>query len=163
MRHAHVTAILPRLRRHALILAGDRAMADESVSRCLQSYRADPSRVRTERAALDLFRLFHDALAVPVALAEATAGRRTEATTPKGPEHEEPAGARRAAAVRLLGGLPPAQRRVLSLIAIEDFSVDDCAHVLSLPRSRVTALLADARRGLADAGWAATPTSAAAG
>lgn len=70
MPHAHVKDALPRLRRHAFILAGDRAKADDSVAECLKAYRRDPRRVRPEAAEIDLFRLFHDTAARGI-----TAGR----------------------------------------------------------------------------------------
>lgn len=157
MRHTHVTAILPRLRRHALILAGDRTAADDTVYRCLERYRSNPARVRPERAAVDMFRLFHDVLTVPVALVD-KAPRRDDAPNvvrvAPAPRPMAPAGvaataSAQGAMLRRLGTLPPAQRRVLSLVAVEGFSLDDCAHVLSLPRARVCDLLADARRALA--------------
>lgn len=175
MPHAHVKDALPRLRRHAFILAGDRALADESVAECLKAYRRDPQRVRPEAADIDLFRLFHDTAALGITLGRtgsphARAMASVAAVTPMPPPRQalpavgadlaEAPGAEapdsgpeaRGRAAGVLGrfqALPAAQRQVLTLVSVEGFSVKECAHVLDLPAQRVGTLLAEARNRLA--------------
>ncbi len=131
MRHAHVKAVLPRLRRHAFILAGDRALADESVFQCLRACREQPDRVRPETVNVDLFRLFYD-VAAPQATQprKSTAGRCGDTFD------------------RLLA-LPMGHRQVLALASVEGFSVAQCADVLGMPTDRVGTMLAQARRSFA--------------
>ncbi|MGC2857773.1 sigma factor-like helix-turn-helix DNA-binding protein [Novispirillum sp. DQ9] len=169
--HAHVKAALPRLRRHAFILAGDRTVADDSVAECLKAYRRDPGRVRPEAVNIDLFRLFHDT--TPLGAAGAGRGVVSGVTPPPpsramavaavapmaaggtiagSPDDDPPAAPRPGRAVGVLGrfqALPPGHRQVLTLVSVEGFSIEECAHVLGLPAQRVGTLLADARRRLA--------------
>ncbi|KJS42832.1 MAG: hypothetical protein VR70_03350 [Rhodospirillaceae bacterium BRH_c57] len=135
MRHAHVKAVLPKLRRHAFILAGDRALADESVLQCLKACREQPDRVRPESVNIDLFRLFYD-VAAPHSAPPPT-------QRPAGP------GGRCNATIDRLLALPMGHRQVLALAAVEGFSVAQCADVLGMPPSRVGALLAQARQSFA--------------
>lgn len=170
MHHAHVKAALPRLRRHAFILAGDRTVADDSVAECLKAYRRDPGRVRPEAVNIDLFRLFHDT--TPLGAAGAGRGVVSGATPPPSralavaavspmaagdtiaeePDDAPSAAPRPGRASGVLGrfqALPPGHRQVLTLVSVEGFSIEECAHVLGLPAQRVGTLLADARRRLA--------------
>lgn len=132
MRHAHVKAVLPRLRRHAFILAGDRALADESVYQCLKACRDQPGRVRPETVSVDLFRLFYD-----------VAAPQSGPHTPQ--SHATPSGRCADTFARLLA-LPMGHRQVLALASVEGFSVSQCADVLGMPNDRVGTLLAEARR-----------------
>lgn len=161
MRHAHVRAVLPRLRRHAYILAGDRALADESVLECLMAYKKDPSRIRPEAVNVDLFRLFHDTTALGLRPAAAAARRPVAAVATVGAaagsdgaaeETDDAAGTVPSGCSAVLGrfqALPPGHRQVLTLTTVEGFSTQECAQVLGLPAERVGTLLMEARRILA--------------
>lgn len=119
-----VKGLLPRLRRHALVLTGDAGQADRSLAECLTALRRRPGAVRGSTLRLDLFRLYHatvrDSLPAPPV---------DPATSP-------------------FGGLATEAREVVSLVAVERFSVAEAAEVLGLSRHRVAGLLVQARRHL---------------
>lgn len=174
MPHTHVKDALPKLRRHAFILAGNRAVADVSVAECLMAYRRAPHRVRPEAAEIDLFRLFHATTplgmaanspaasahrALAVAAATLPASRHSTLAPMAGatladasdgqpaPSHRD---GQTAGVLGRFRALPAAQRQVLTLVSVEGFSVEECAHVLDVSAQRVGALLAEARRRLAN-------------
>lgn len=167
MRHAHVRAVLPRLRRHAYILAGDRDQADQSVVECLKAYKKEPHRVRPDAASLDMFRLFHDvnqlpaavAAPVPPAMAETVsataegsapyASASSARSTSHAAQKASPPGNGGSDVLRRFQALPPGHRQVLTLVTVERFSATECAHVLGLPKDRVLRLLGEARQGMA--------------
>lgn len=149
-RHSHVEALLPRLRRHAVMLAGSRQRGDETVAVCLQAYRRQPGRVRTTHAQADLFRLFHSILgpAVKPAQAGASGGcadshlHLIAADTPGHCADTVPD------SLRLLETLTSAQRRVLTLVSVEGFTVKEAADILGMAAEETAILLDRARKTL---------------
>lgn len=118
-------ALLPRLRRHALLVLNDMAAADRSLAACLGSL---PRTAISRR--LDLFRHYHDTLRAA-------------------PKPGLPASAPAAHPLAGLAGLNDTARQMLSLVAVERFSVAEAAHVLDLPLDQAAALLLRARADLA--------------
>lgn len=144
--HTHVKAVLPRLRRHALFLTGNATVADRAVMCCLHAYRAQPERVRTATARLDLFRLFHMQTA-PATQAVPAVAAHAEAWS-GAPQTPELSAISRPARPTF-GGLAADQRSVLALVAVEGFSIAESAGVLNISTARASRLLRDARAQLA--------------
>jgi len=138
MQHSHVVEALPKLRRHAFIMFGDRTLADASVSQCLEAYKRMPASVRPETASLDLFRLFHGVVTTPL-------GHKVQplplAALARNPETGKP--------LRDLTRLSAAERQVYGLISVEGLSVAETAQVLGKPEEQVRHLMGRACRALA--------------
>lgn len=140
-----LVALIPRLRRYARALVGDRATADDLVQDTLE--RAW-SKLHLFRQGTDLrawlFTVMHN-----VHVNRVRATRQTEALDDEMPELIQRAPQGDALLVRDLErailALPPAQREVLLLVALEDLSYEETARVLGIPIGTVMSRLARAR------------------
>jgi RNA polymerase sigma-70 factor (ECF subfamily) len=138
-------ALIPRLRRYARALAGERAAADDLVQDTL------------ERAwsKLHLYRRGTDLRAWLFTVMHNVHVNRLRASRPADPlEDEMPELAQRATQgdallvrdlERAVAALPEGQRQVLLLVALEDFSYEETARVLEIPIGTVMSRLARAR------------------
>jgi len=140
-----LVALIPRLRRYARALVGDRATADDLVQDTLE--RAW-SKLHLFRQGTDLrawlFTVMHN-----VHVNRVRAARQTEALDDEMPELIQRAPQGDALLVRdlerAISALPPAQREVLLLVALEDLSYEETARVLGIPIGTVMSRLARAR------------------
>jgi len=140
--------LIPRLRRYARALVGERAAADDLVQDTL------------ERAwsKLHLYRHGTDLRAWLFTVMHNVHVNRVRATRPTEPlEDEMPELAQRATQgdslvvrdlERGIAALPLAQREVLLLVALEDLSYDETARALGIPIGTVMSRLARAREKL---------------
>jgi len=143
-----LVGLIPRLRRYARALVGDRASADDLVQDTL------------ERAwsKLHLYRHGTDLRAWLFTVMHNVHVNRVRATRPTDPlDDEMPELAQRATQgdglmvrdlERGIAALPLAQREVLLLVALEDLSYDETARVLGIPIGTVMSRLARAREKL---------------
>ena len=137
--------LIPRLRRYARALVGERAAADDLVQDTL------------ERAwsKLHLYRRGTDLRAWLFTVMHNVHVNRLRAARPADPlEEEMPELAQRATQgdalmvrdlERAMAALPDAQRQVLLLVALEDLSYEETARVLEIPIGTVMSRLARAR------------------
>jgi len=138
-------ALIPRLRRYARALVGERAAADDLVQDTLE--RAW-SKLHLYRHGTDLrawlFTVMHN-----VHVNQVRAARPTAALEDDMPELAQRAVQGDALLVRdlerAIAALPAAQREVLLLVALEDLSYDETARVLGIPIGTVMSRLARAR------------------
>ncbi|MDH4326588.1 MAG: sigma-70 family RNA polymerase sigma factor [Betaproteobacteria bacterium] len=138
-------ALIPRLRRYARALVGERAAADDLVQDTLE--RAW-SKLHLYRHGTDLrawlFTVMHN-----VHVNQVRASRPTAVLEDDMPELAQRAVQGDALIVRDLeravAALPAAQREVLLLVALEDLSYDEAARVLGIPIGTVMSRLARAR------------------
>lgn len=145
---ASLVALIPRLRRYARALVGERAAADDLVQDTLE--RAW-SKLHLYRAGTDLrawlFTVMHN-----VHVNQVRAARPTAALEEDMPELAQRAVQGDALLVRdlerALVALPAAQREVLLLVALEDLSYEQTARVLGIPIGTVMSRLARAREKL---------------
>jgi len=140
--------LIPRLRRYARALVGERAAADDLVQDTL------------ERAwsKLHLYRRGNDLRAWLFTVMHNVHVNRLRAARPTDPlEDEMPELAQRATQgdalvvrdlERALAALPVPQRQVLLLVALEDLSYEEAARVLEIPIGTVMSRLARAREKL---------------
>lgn len=140
--------LIPRLRRYARALVGERAAADDLVQDTL------------ERAwsKLHLYRHGTDLRAWLFTVMHNVHVNRVRALRPTDPlEDEMPELAQRATQgdsllvrdlERAIAALPLAQREVLLLVALEDLSYDETARALGIPIGTVMSRLARAREKL---------------
>jgi RNA polymerase sigma-70 factor (ECF subfamily) len=140
-----LVALIPRLRRYARALVGDRATADDLVQDTL------------ERAwsKLHLFRQGTDLRAWLFTVMHNVHVNRVRGAKPTDPlEEQMPELAQRAVQgdallmrdlERAVVALPVAQREVLLLVALEDLSYEETARVLGIPIGTVMSRLARAR------------------
>jgi len=141
-------ALIPRLRRYARALAGERAAADDLVQDTLE--RAW-SKLHLFRRGTDLrawlFTVMHN-----VYVNQVRAARPTDALEDDMPELAQRASQGDALLVRdlerAISALPEAQREVLLLVALEDLSYEETARVLGIPIGTVMSRLARAREKL---------------
>jgi CheY-like chemotaxis protein/DNA-directed RNA polymerase specialized sigma24 family protein len=131
---ADIVPEIPYLRRHARLLTGSKEVGDEYVRLCLELVMAEPDRLQDGDVRMQLFHAFHSVWSVinPPEAERAT----NEITT-----HEE----------RLeqgLAALAPTERRVLLLIAVEDFSYEAVGKILDLDAAAVRRHFTKARREL---------------
>ena len=137
-------ALIPRLRRYARALVGERAAADDLVQDTLE--RAW-SKLHLYRHGTDLrawlFTVMHN-----VHVNQVRASRPTAVLEDDMPELAQRAVQGDALIVRDLeravAALPAAQREVLLLVALEDLSYDEAARVLGIPIGTVMSRLARA-------------------
>jgi len=140
--------LIPRLRRYARALVGDRAAADDLVQDTLERAWA---KLHLYRRGTDLrawlFTVMHNVHVNKV--------RATRATDPL--EDEMPELAQRAAQGdalmvrdldRSISRLPAEQRSVLLLVTLEDMSYDEVARTLGIPIGTVMSRLSRAREKL---------------
>jgi len=137
--------LIPRLRRYARALVGERAAADDLVQDTL------------ERAwsKLHLYRRGSDLRAWLFTVMHNVHVNRLRATRPADPlEDDMPELAQRATQGdallvrdldRAVAALPEGQRQVLLLVALEDLSYEETARVLQIPIGTVMSRLARAR------------------
>jgi RNA polymerase sigma-70 factor (ECF subfamily) len=140
--------LIPRLRRYARALVGERATADDLVQDTL------------ERAwsKLHLYRRGTDLRAWLFTVMHNVHVNRLRAARPADPlEDEMPELAQRATQgdallvrdlERAVAALPEGQRQVLLLVALEDLSYEETARVLDIPIGTVMSRLARAREKL---------------
>jgi RNA polymerase sigma factor (sigma-70 family) len=141
-------ALIPRLRRYARALVGDRAAADDLVQDTLE--RAW-TKLHLFRRGTDLrawlFTVMHN-----VRVNQLRAARPTDALEDDMPELAQRATQGDALLVRdlerAIAALPVAQREVLLLVALEDLSYEEAAQVLGIPIGTVMSRLARAREKL---------------
>ena len=140
--------LIPRLRRYARALVGERAAADDLVQDTLE--RAW-SKLHLYRRGTDLrawlFTVMHN-----VHVNRVRAARPTEPLEDEMPELAQRATQGDSLVVRDLersiAALPQAQREVLLLVALEDLSYDETARALGIPIGTVLSRLARAREKL---------------
>ena len=140
-----LVALIPRLRRYARALVGERAAADDLVQDTLE--RAW-SKLHLYRHGTDLrawlFTVMHN-----VHVNQVRASRPTAALDDEMPELAQRAVQGDALLVRdlerAIAALPAAQREVLLLVALEDLSYDETARALGIPIGTVMSRLARAR------------------
>ena len=140
--------LIPRLRRYARALVGDRATADDLVQDTLE--RAW-SKLHLYRRGTDLrawlFTVMHN-----VHVNRVRASRPTEPLEDEMPELAQRATQGDSLLVRDLergiAALPLAQREVLLLVALEDLSYEETARALGIPIGTVMSRLARAREKL---------------
>jgi len=122
---AHEIAVrLPYLRRYARALTGSQARGDEYIRVCLEVLVEEPHRISLDDdLRLQLYRLFHD-IWLPIARVQ--------------PVPAVPAG--RSIAARL-EALPPRERQILLLTALEGFPVADAAGVMRIAPQEAASLL----------------------
>jgi RNA polymerase sigma-70 factor (ECF subfamily) len=143
-----LVALIPRLRRYARALVGERAAADDLVQDTLE--RAW-SKLHLYRHGTDLrawlFTVMHN-----VHVNQVRAARPTAALEDDMPELAQRAVQGDALLVRdlerALAMLPAAQCEVLLLVALEDLSYEETARVLGIPIGTVMSRLARAREKL---------------
>jgi RNA polymerase sigma-70 factor (ECF subfamily) len=143
-----LVGLIPRLRRYARALVGDRAAADDLVQDTLE--RAW-SKLHLYRHGTDLrawlFTVMHN-----VHVNRVRAARPTDPLDDEMPELAQRATQGDGLLVRDLergiAALPVAQREVLLLVALEDLSYAETARVLGIPIGTVMSRLARAREKL---------------
>jgi RNA polymerase sigma factor (sigma-70 family) len=143
-----IVELIPRLRRYARALAGDRSAADDLVQDTLE--RAW-SKFHLYRRGTDLrawlFTVMHNVYVNQLRSAKAGATLDEEM-----PELAHPAREADGLMLRDLDAairrLPPEQREVLLLVALEDMSYDAAARALGIPIGTVMSRLARAREKL---------------
>jgi RNA polymerase sigma factor (sigma-70 family) len=140
--------LIPRLRRYARALAGERAAADDLVQDTLERAWA---KLHLYRRGTDLrawlFTVMHN-----VHVNRLRAARPTDPLEDEMPELAQRATQGDALLVRdlerALAALPVAQREVLLLVALEDLSYEETAQALEIPIGTVMSRLARAREKL---------------
>jgi CheY-like chemotaxis protein len=126
-----VVALIPRLRRHARLLAGSQEVGDEYVRICLELIAAEPARLEDGPLVQGLFRSFH--------LVVNRVGSALEA------EPDDTDGNALQVGLR---ALPSLQRRAILLQVVERFSPQEVGLILDLDPSLVVALVSEAREDL---------------
>lgn len=143
-----IVELIPRLRRYARALAGDRAAADDLVQDTLERAWA---KLHLYRRGTDLrawlFTVMHN-----VYVNQLRAARPGVQFDEEMPELSQPARQTDALELRDLDlairRLPPEQREVLLLVVLEDMSYDEAAGTLDIPIGTVMSRLARAREKL---------------
>jgi RNA polymerase sigma-70 factor (ECF subfamily) len=134
---------LPRLRRYARALTGDRSRADDLVQDTLERAlgKLDPWQPGSDLRAW-LFTLMHNLFVSQIR------GRRLTETTLDDALDEQVNGGEALAARDIhdaLARLPPEQREVLLLVGLEQFGYAEAALVLGVPTGTVMSRLSRAR------------------
>ena len=140
--------LIPRLRRYARALVGDRAAADDLVQDTLERAWA---KLHLYRRGTDLrawlFTVMHN-----VHVNKVRATRATDQLDDEMPELAQRASQGDALMVRdldrAIGRLPAEQRSVLLLVTLEDMSYDEVARALGIPIGTVMSRLSRAREKL---------------
>jgi CheY-like chemotaxis protein/DNA-directed RNA polymerase specialized sigma24 family protein len=115
---------LPYLRRYARALTGSQTRGDEYIRVCLEVLVEEPDRIREDQdIRVQLYQLFHD-IWLPIAELQPHAGA-----------------ARGKSIISRLEALPPRERQVLLLTALEGFPIDAAAEVMRIEMSEATQLL----------------------
>ena len=140
--------LIPRLRRYARALVGDRATADDLVQDTLERAWA---KLHLYRRGTDLrawlFTVMHN-----VHVNRVRSARPTDTVEDEMPELAQRAAQGDALLVRdldrAIGCLPAEQRAVLLLVTLEEMSYEDVARTLSIPIGTVMSRLSRAREKL---------------
>ncbi len=150
--HPELVAAIPRLRRYARLLTGDAARADDLVQDTLA--RGWEKR-RLWRTGSDLrawlFTIMHNVHVNQLALARRDGANVSIDADPGNPSWQLPVRANQLDRVELLevarqiGRLPPDQREVLLLAAVEELRYEEIASILSIPMGTVMSRLSRAR------------------
>jgi RNA polymerase sigma-70 factor (ECF subfamily) len=143
-----IVDLIPRLRRYARALVGDRSVADDLVQDTLERAWA---KFHLYRGGTDLrawlFTVMHN-----VHVNRVRALRPSEVLTDDMPETAQRASQGDSLMVRdldrALAKLPEEQREVLLLVALEDVSYDEAARALGIPIGTVMSRLSRARERL---------------
>ena len=143
-----IVELIPRLRRYARALAGDRAAADDLVQDTLERAWA---KLHLYRRGTDLrawlFTVMHN-----VYVNQLRAARPSVELDEEMPELAQPARETDTLELRDLDRairrLPPEQREVLLLVVLEDMSYHEAAGTLGIPIGTVMSRLARAREKL---------------
>jgi RNA polymerase sigma-70 factor (ECF subfamily) len=143
-----IVELIPRLRRYARALAGDRAAADDLVQDTLERAWA---KLHLYRRGTDLrawlFTVMHN-----VYVNQLRAARPVAQLDEDMPELSQPGRESDGLELRDLDlairRLPPDQREVLLLVVLEDMSYDEAAGALGIPIGTVMSRLARAREKL---------------
>jgi len=115
---------LPYLRRYARALTGSQSRGDDYIRICLEVLVEEPSRVSAEDdLRMQLYRLFHD-IWLPIAELQ-----------------PQPGVAKGRSIVARLEALPPRERQILLLTALEGFPIDAAAGVMRIELDEATGLL----------------------
>jgi len=123
---------IPYLRRHARLLTGSREVGDEVVRVCLEMVVAEPGQLALDDPRVGLFAAFHSAWSeISVKMPAELDGTSQEQRLQQG-----------------LTALDQLQRRILLLVAVEEFSVEQTASIMGMDASEVQAQVGVARRNL---------------
>lgn len=127
---------LPYLRRYARALSGSQTRGDEYIRTCLEVLIEEPERITDDSdLRMQLYRLFHD-IWLPIAELQPNAGTPTGRTV-----------------MARLEALPPRERQVLLLTALEGFPIEGAAAVMRISAAEANALIekswADVNRQMA--------------
>lgn len=115
---------LPYLRRYARALTGSQSRGDDYIRVCLEILVEEPSRISAdEDLRTQLYRLFHD-IWLPIAELQ-----------------PQPGAASGRSIVARLEALPPRERQILLLTALEGFPIDAAAGVMRIQMEEATSLL----------------------
>lgn len=151
-REREVVALIPHLRRYALALLGNRAAADDLVQDCLERAWSRLAQ-RRETGSLRgwLFTIMHNLFVNDLARRRARPAEvELEAEPPVDGGQENRVEISDLA--RAILRLPPPQRSVLVLVAIEEMSYEEVARLLDVPVGTVMSRLHRARERLAEMG-----------
>lgn len=131
-----IARYLPYLRRYARALTGSQERGDHYVRFCLETLIAEPEVLGAGPSSqLQLYKLFHQIWA---RIAERL-------------DHGEPAeGPMPGRLESYIQALPPAERQILLLTAVEGFSTEDAGEILGIGADRAEELLEAARAQLTD-------------
>jgi RNA polymerase sigma-70 factor (ECF subfamily) len=145
---AQVVALIPRLRRYALALVGDRAAADDLVQDTLERAL---NKFHLWRRGTDLrawlFTVMHNVYVNQLRSRREYLALEGEALElPVRAAHDAPLEARDV--TRALARLPVEQREVLLLVVLEDLSYEEAAGALGVPIGTVMSRLSRAREKL---------------
>jgi len=125
-----IAAALPYLRRYARALTGNQGIGDQYVRIMLEMIVEDPSHLPDQGdVGRELFRLFH---------------RVWDKTNPSTLYGEVDQGA----VDSTLRELPPRQRQVLLLVALEGYAFPDVAHVMNITEDEARQLFNDVQRDI---------------
>lgn len=146
--HAELVAEIPRLRRYARALAGDRTRADDLVQDTLQRALERAGQWQGGNARAWLFTVMHRIWLNQVRrpAIEQDGGEDGLPDSPISPLQDR-WGDRRDLE-QALALLPDTQREVLLLVALEEFHYDEAAEVLGIPVGTVMSRLFRAREQL---------------
>lgn len=126
-----IAAKLPYLRRYARALTGSQATGDEYVRTCLEVIARDRLRIAEDvDLQTELFRLFH----------KVYASADPSLSHARGPGSEP--------ALRTVMALPPIERQVLLLSALERYPFNDVAYILGVPEDTVRDLFNRAQESM---------------
>jgi RNA polymerase sigma-70 factor (ECF subfamily) len=148
MTHGEIVAVIPRLRRYARALTGERIAADDLVQDTLERAwrKLHLFRTGTDLRAW-LFTVMHNVYVNQVRTSRISISDDEELS--ELPDRQKEAdGLAMRDLDRAIGRLPDEQREVLLLIALEDMSYEETARTLDIPIGTVMSRLSRAREKL---------------